>query len=360
MSDEESFDFFDDGFEQRVVTVTDIQRYIVDPVFLQQTGLTDQAVYDAYDLTVADGRRRARVVLSCLLDHMVQKRKIRVGSRVKLTMVKVRFDETTLNGPGIPVVEDLTVVSQHHTAAVDDLNKLPWYPENDASKVSQPLASRRGYYMDLWSNTDVAKTADDGQVQLQVCGSLGSVSTPDLYSVREIAARWPSLRAVKPRLLLRVLRRSKLHHYARTNKTDRWPFQLHMVVGDETGCCTTVFWNVMATRYMNFVQEGSVVLVRGFTVKPRFQMAGRPVWQPPGLAWHDVDLNVNAHNPQTEVTLLDHSHDAGDLQGISLPDLTTYFVSRRQLRYIPDGSVCDVSGVVTFVGAVQREKAKGG
>ncbi|XP_076464298.1 RPA-related protein RADX-like [Babylonia areolata] len=356
MSDEDSFDYYDDGFEQSLLTVTDIQRYIVDPVFLQQTGLTDPYAYDAYDLTVADSRRRVRVVLSTSLDHLVAKRKIKVGSRVRLTSVKVRYDETRVNGPGIPVVEDLTVVSQHHAAAIDDLNMLPWYPENDVADTCHPVASRRGYYMDLWSNTDVANTADDFQVQAS--GSLGNVSSPDLYSVREIAAHWQTLRASRPRLLLRVMRRSKLFHYARPSKTDRWPFQLHLVVGDETGCCMAVFWNVMAPRYLNFLQEGSVILVRNFTVKPRFQVAEHPLWVPPGHTWHDIDININAHNPLAEVTLIDE-RDVEDLHDVRLPSLTTNFISRRELRYIPDGYMCDIAGVVTFVGDVQREKAKG-
>ena len=27
--------------------------------------------------------------------------------------------------------------------------------------------------------------------------------------------------------------------------------QLQLVVGDETGCCVAVFWNVMAPRFLN-------------------------------------------------------------------------------------------------------------
>lgn len=65
-------------------------------------------------------------------------------------------------------------------------------------------------------------------------------------------------------------------------------------------------------------------------------MPEHPLWQPPGLPWYDVDINVNAHHPAGEVTLLEPSV-VEDLLDVHLPSPVTNFVTRRQLRCV---SVC--------------------
>ena len=81
------------------------------------------------------------------------------------------------------------------------------------------------------------------------------------------------------------------------------------------------------------VQEGSVLLLRSFIVKQRFRMPEHRLWQPPGLPWYDVDINVNAHHPAGEVTLLDPAV-VEDLRDTQLPLPVTNFVTRKQLRCV--------------------------
>ncbi|KAK7488417.1 hypothetical protein BaRGS_00020391 [Batillaria attramentaria] len=324
-------------YEQSVVTVVAVDRYMTDPVFVQQTGLTGHypKSNDAYDLTVADGHHRCKLVLSPTFNHLIQKRKVHLGSTIRLTKVKVRYDEMSLSGPGIPVVEDLEVVGETDQN-LEVLCNLPWRNSDSShEEYPQPLASSRAYYVDLWSSADVAKTADT--VKVLVKTSLEEVTASDLYSLREVAKNWRSVKQCKPRLLLRVMRRPRLVHYARPEKSDKWPFQLPLVVGDVTGCCVAVLWNIMACRYLQHVQEGTILLVRNFTVKPRFQMPEHQVWHPVGLACPSV---------------------LEDLPDVDLPLPATNFVTRRQLSFLPDDFVCDVAGVITFVGAIQREKMK--
>ena len=63
-------------------------------------------------------------------------------------------------------------------------------------------------------------------VAVQVSSSLGDIRSCDLYSLKEVVNRWHSVQAAKPRLLLRVMRRSKLFHYAKPNIQVKWPFQV--------------------------------------------------------------------------------------------------------------------------------------
>ena len=87
------------------------------------------------------------------------------------------------------------------------------------------------------------------------------------------------------------------------------------------------------------LQEGSVLLLRNFIVKPRFQMPEHPLWRPPGLPWYDVDINVNAHHPTGEVTVLE-SAVVEDLLDVRLPLPVANFVTRRQLRCVGLSSFC--------------------
>ncbi|KAK7103418.1 RPA-related protein RADX-like [Littorina saxatilis] len=356
MSDSESLFSVENDLEQSVLTVVDVERYVIDPVFLQQTGLSGPHAFDAYDITVANNQHRRKVVMSYELNHLVQKRKIRAGTCVRLNKVNMRYDETALDGRGIPVVHELTVIEQRDEKDIDDLSTLPWYPKDGIHQAPQPLASCRGYYVDIWSSAEVAKTVDDFQVQ--VSDSLGTVDSQDLFSLQEVANRWQSVKSARPRLLLRVMRRSKLFHYARPNVKAKWPFQLQTVVGDETGCCVAVFWNILAPRYLHYIQEGTVLLLRNFIIKPRFQIPEHPVPRPPDLPWYDVDININAHHPTAEVTILEPSV-LENLRDVDLPLPVTNFVTRRQLSSLPDGLICDVAGLVTFAGDIQREQAKG-
>lgn len=81
------------------------------------------------------------------------------------------------------------------------------------------------------------------------------------------------------------------------------------------------------------IQEGTVLLLRNFIIKPRFQIPEHPVPRPPDLPWYDVDININAHHPTAEVTILEPSV-LENLRDVDLPLPVTNFVTRRQLRYV--------------------------
>ena len=55
---------------------------------------------------------------------------------------------------------------------------------------------------------------------------LGDTREEDLYSIRDLAKKWNSIRAAKPAVLVRVVLKSRMIHYAKPNKSDKWPFQV--------------------------------------------------------------------------------------------------------------------------------------
>ncbi|PVD25995.1 hypothetical protein C0Q70_13663 [Pomacea canaliculata] len=267
----------------------------------------------------------------------------------------MRADETSLDPLYIPVIEDMILLDDKITSLDNlSLSDIPWHPGNEVQKELHPLASSRGYYLDLWSNADVECFS---HANATIHSDLGDVTSTDLYTLKEIIRKWKDIQSLKPHLLVRVMRRSRLVHYARPDKQDKWPFQLPVVVGDHTGCCVAIFWNVLGPQYLNHLSEGQVLLLRNFRVKPKFPLPQHLLWRQPGLPWYDVDLSLNPHHPIGEITLLDDSV-LDDLVDTDLPLPASNFVTRKQLSSIPDNYICDIAGVITFVSITQRERMK--
>ena len=59
---------------------------------------------------------------------------------------------------------------------------------------------------------------------------LEKVSVQDVYSVKDMAQRWHSFKASNPALLVRVLMKSRILHYAKPHKNDKWPFLVGIAI----------------------------------------------------------------------------------------------------------------------------------
>ena len=55
------------------------------------------------------------------------------------------------------------------------------------------------------------------------------INVDDLYSLQEVARNWNGVKASKPRILVRVLKKAKLFSYARPNVNEKWPFQVQLI-----------------------------------------------------------------------------------------------------------------------------------
>lgn len=72
-------------------------------------------------------------------------------------------------------------------------------------------------------------------------------------------------------------------------------------------------------------------MLRNFIVKPQFKTLVHHILPPPSLPWYEIDINVNSHNPQGEVTLLDPAV-LRQMDKVDLPVPVGNFLVRRQLR----------------------------
>lgn len=55
---------------------------------------------------------------------------------------------------------------------------------------------------------------------------LGDTKVQDIYSIKDLAKKWSTVKIANPVLLVKVLLKSRMIHYAKPGKNDKWPFQV--------------------------------------------------------------------------------------------------------------------------------------
>ncbi|XP_033735502.1 RPA-related protein RADX-like [Pecten maximus] len=333
--------------------VLKIDRYLTDPQHTSQTGLATEYI-DVYQLTVADHMHKLKVVLHPKISTDIQNRQLREGCSVMFMKCTLRYDETNLSGSSITVVDTIKIEPKPCLLFLPpDMSNLSWCP-NCGTKESNdlPLTSSRGYYLDLWSSIEMTGPQWKLPSTDQESKSVGTVTEQDIYKVKEIAKKWTDLKTISPYMIVRVVGKCRLLHYAKPSKSEKWPFQAHFSVCDKTGVCNMVLWNALCKDYYQRLQEGSVILIRRFTVKKSYYSSGREIQAPRNLEYYDIDINMNPHHPQSEIHILSLSAVP---KNIRLPDLEYNFVTRQQLGSMPDNYICDIVGCVTYVGRYERD-----
>ncbi|XP_021347288.1 uncharacterized protein CXorf57-like isoform X2 [Mizuhopecten yessoensis] len=333
--------------------VLKIDRYMVDPQHTSQTGL-DTMYIDVYQLTVTDNVHKLKVVADPKLSTEIQNRQLREGCSVLFTKCTVRYDETSLSGSSIVVLHSINMATKPCLSFLPaDMADLTWCPDCGANETKAlPLTSSRGYYLDLWSSIEITGPQWKLAGTNEESKSIGGVRAQDIYKVKEIAKKWTDVKTINPHMIVKVVGKCRLLHYAKPCKAEKWPFQAHFSVCDETGVCNMVLWNALCTEHYQRLQEGCVILIRRFTVKKSYYSSGREIQVPKNLQYYDIDLNMNPHHPRSEIQILALSAVP---KNIRLPDLEYNFVTRKQLGSIPDNYICDIVGCVTYVGRYERD-----
>lgn len=333
--------------------VVAIHRYLSDPKHWSQIGVTggQGQLLDVIQLTVSDYTHKMKVVLSSELNRLVQACKLQVGHTVSIKKCRLHFDETDLSGGNVVIVEDIEVTGFKELEDPAELSNLKWC--DDCCHLEQmdlPMTSSRGYYASVWSSMEMH--GNIWKTQVPTVNDLGSTRVEDIYSIKDLAKKWSTVKIANPVLLVKVLQKSRMIHYAKPGKNDKWPFQAHLMIGDKTGACTAVLWNAMCPDFYFCIQEGTILLLKKFTVKKSFQLSTRFRPVVPSTQVFDIDINLNSHHPESEVRIFD-PHKLPD--EIELPPLHHNFATRKQAGCLPNNYVCDITGLVTYVGRYERE-----
>ncbi|XP_059502949.1 RPA-related protein RADX-like [Stegostoma tigrinum] len=218
--------------------------------------------------------------------------------------------------------------------------------------IPPPLRCRIKYYLPLWEESDYY-----GEDWIMQTHSQEFVNLEDeqIIALKELQFNWRGRLKMAP-LLVRVMYKSRLWHYGTAGKNIDWPYQAYFEVADSSGMMSVVLWNSLCPKFFRSLEVGTVILIQRYVVKDAFQMRTRPVSYYPDLkTYKEIDISLNPQKPAADIKIIPPKQVKPEWR---LPNIKYRFITRDQLDTLPDTYVCDVIGLVTFVGRCERIRKK--
>nr|XP_033465274.1 RPA-related protein RADX isoform X4 [Epinephelus lanceolatus] len=307
--------------------VVDMQRYSRDQgssVYFPQAVLN--AGDDLYDITLTDGDCRLRVTLDPGLNRLVERNVLQPGSMLRNAAFAPAMTAQLPECPGASGDRDsyrLVSVEVKDGAAGDDdeeedgvrrfdvdQDSLPWFG------LSEPAVQRP------------------------------AVTVSELRDSFLIGRRGVSRGAVQHQLIVRIINKSHLMYYGKTDRNCECPYKAVLEVCDRTGSVCVVLWNSVCVSWYRCLKPGDIISLRRYRVKQHYQAES-----------DDIEISVNSRNPAARISVLPESSVSPE----HLPPAPSYsFYSSKELLERPHGVVCDVIGLLTFSGRPQRIRSKDG
>ncbi|XP_007257559.3 RPA-related protein RADX [Astyanax mexicanus] len=322
--------------------------------------LADERSSDSYsyDVTLTDGTWRVKCLLSSELHHLVQKNTLRCGCRVSVTHLSFVYDERRL-GQSYVCLEELECEDEDAgiLSSVKDLRALQWWMRDGIGSsviwhVDAPLQSGRKHYLSLWNNED-----PHGGVWIPNSPPADVViDVSKICLLGDLDAFIASSRRPLP-LLVRVLHRSRLRYYGKPGQNIDYPFQAYFEVADQSGVMSMVLWNDLCPEWYHRLVVGSVLYLQNYSLKKSYQNRSRPqISSLPLISFTDIEICLNPRNPSAIVTVIPPKSVQPQW---SLPDVSYNFCTRSEIENLASNQACDIIGLVTFVGRVERIRNKG-
>ncbi|XP_033181442.1 RPA-related protein RADX isoform X2 [Mastacembelus armatus] len=334
------------------VAVIAIQRYLSEQTEGQQPDSY------SYDVTVTDGVWRAKCFVSPRLNHLVHTNTLRTGTDVSITQCSFVYNERRL-GHGYIRIEELRCGAQPSAVLphIHGVSSLPVLVRHGMERSvllrsDVPLQVSRKHYLSLWNNDD-----PEGDVWTSGCPSSDTVldvSRIALLSSLESSYRNPW----KPLpLLVKILHKSRLRYYGKFGLKIDYPYQAYFEVADQSGIMSLVLWNDLCPEFYQRLNVGTVLYLQNYTLKPSYAKRSRPQMDHHRMkTFNSVEICLNPRNPGSIITVVSPK---SVLPQWGLPEVSYQFSTRSELDQLNNNSACDIIGLVTFVGRVERVKNKG-
>uniref|UniRef100_A0A8C3VDT1 RPA1 related single stranded DNA binding protein, X-linked n=1 Tax=Catharus ustulatus TaxID=91951 RepID=A0A8C3VDT1_CATUS len=321
--------------EPPAVTVVAVERY------LAQAPPAAPPQY-WYDVTLADGAHRHRCHLAPRLNGLVQRARLRAGTRLRLTRCSYRYDEKRLNR-GFFCLEGLERAAGTATAA----SGTP----PDGHRPLQPLRGDNRHYLPLWNNEDPygdVWVPDRPPVRVDV-------DVSKLTNLGHLEMTWRSRVHFHP-LLVRILHKSRLNYYGKPDKKMDMPYQAYFEVADGSGMMSMVLWNSLCPEWYHSMKVGTVLLLAKYAIKTSYPFKTQPT---PGDSqmkrFATIEINLNVRDPPSEISIIPEEMVKPEW---GLPEVKYRFITRSELDDLPHNYSCDVIGLVTFVGRTERARKR--
>ncbi|XP_030602124.1 RPA-related protein RADX [Archocentrus centrarchus] len=333
------------------VAVIALQRYLSEQTEGQQLDTY------SYDVTITDGIWRAKCFLHPSLNHLVHRNVLRTGADISITQCSFVYNERRL-GHGYICVEKLSCVAERSAVLprVNTVSSLPMLVKHgmERSVVLQsdvPLQVSRKHYLSLWNN-------DDPEGDIWMSGSPSADTVLDVSKVTLLSSLESSFRSTwKPLpLLVKIIHKSRLRYYGKFGLKIDYPYQAYFEVADQSGTMSLVLWNELCPEFYQRLNVGTVLYLQNYTLKQSYSNRSRPQMDHHRLKiFSSVEICLNPRNPASVVTVVSPK---SILPQWGLPDISYQFITRSELEKLASNSACDVIGLVTFVGRVERVKSK--
>ncbi|XP_030009488.1 RPA-related protein RADX isoform X2 [Sphaeramia orbicularis] len=338
--------------ESSPVAVIALQRYLSE----QTDGQQPQPDTYSYDVTVTDGVWRAKCFLDPRLNHLVHKSVLRTGADVRITQCSFVYNERRL-GHGYICIENLTCGLSSVWLRGQDVTALPILVKHGmersvALQSDVPLQVSRKHYLALWNN-------DDPEGDMWAIGSPSSDTVLDVTKITLLCNLESNIRNTwKPLpLLVKIMNKSRLRYYGKFGQKIDYPYQAYFEVADQSGMMSLVLWNELCPEFYQRLNVGMVLYLQNYTLKQSYSKRSRPqMGHHRMMSFNSVEICLNPRNPASVITVISPK---SVLPQWELPEVPYQFTTRSELEKLPKSSVCDIIGLVTFVGRVERVKSKG-
>ncbi|XP_036967077.1 RPA-related protein RADX isoform X2 [Acanthopagrus latus] len=384
------------------LSVVDLQRYSRDQgssVYFPQAVLSGE---DLYDVTLTDGDCRLRVTLDPCLNRLVERNVLQPGSVLRNTTFISSMAAQLPECPGasegrdsyrllgVEVTDGAPAEEEEEEDGVRrvdvDWDSLPWFGSEPAGPLV-PLRANRSVFLPLWNNVDYSgevwreapppeeEEEDDEEEQE---ARRPAVTVSELRDSFLSGRRGVTRGAVQHQLIVRIINKSHLMYYGRTDRNCECPYKAVLEVCDRTGSVCVVLWNSVCVSWYCRLKPGDIISLRRYRVKQHYQA------EP-----DDIEISVNSRNPAARIAILPESSVSPEC----LPGEPTYSFHTRyshnhththththrhththtqthtdslslscskELLDRPHGVVCDVIGLLTFSGRSERIRSKDG
>nr|XP_023653226.1 RPA-related protein RADX-like isoform X2 [Paramormyrops kingsleyae] len=339
-----------------------IDRYIKDLTFGIHFPQAVNSSENLYDATVSDGDCKLRVTIHPSLNSLVESNTLRCGCQLRNVTFSVGGERKSQKGGCHTYgVVNLTVDSEAgEDAALDalcgiDIDALPWFGSDGDGPCLLPLRAQRSSYLPLWNNQDY-----NGEMWRD--GPPGSASNTDSDTEEDMEDLHPTVtiqkirrsfrsrsRVAKGVLLVRILRKSRLVYYGKSERNCECAYKTVLEVADRTGLASVVLWNTLCIEWYRSLHPGQLLRLSQYRVKESYLSRMGESQEA------DIEISVNSRNPTAHISVIPQTEDFPQLL---LPDISYSFYCGIDLLNCSTGATCDVIGLVVFVGRPERIKSK--
>ncbi|XP_029283810.1 RPA-related protein RADX isoform X2 [Cottoperca gobio] len=336
--------------------LVELQRYSRDQgssVYFPQAVLHGD---DLYDVTLSDGDCRLRVTLDPGLNRLVERNLLQPGATLCDATFIPAMSAQHPACPGASAERDsFRLVSVQLSGEADEgrslrQDSLPWYRSSGPAGALVPLRANRIVFLPLWNNVDYsgggwretppAEEEEEEEEARRPAVTVSELRDSFLFGRRAIARG-----AVQHQLIVRIINKSHLMYFGKTDRNCECPYKAVLEVCDRTGSVCVVLWNSVCVSWYQRLKPGDIISLRRYRVKRHYEAEPE-----------DIEISVNSRNPAARIAVLPESSVSPEY----LPPAPTYsFYNSAELLDRPHGAECDVIGLLTFCGRAERMRSDG-